>query len=113
MKHLKRTSEEISHDKSKEKLLGFLLSCTSKELEDKIKTLFATQVSDRAEKVIRINLAGGTPEEIEAATNVLSKIDPADPLQMWANIASLVTTRASENRRIDQNTPTVSFANLR
>ena len=32
LKH--RASEEISHNKSKEKLLGLLLSCTSKELED-------------------------------------------------------------------------------
>ena len=69
LKH--HTSEEISHTKSKEKLLSLLLSCTSKELEDKIKTLFATQVSDRAERVVRINLAGRTREEIEAATNVL------------------------------------------
>ena len=106
-------SEEISHNKSKEKLLGLLLSCTSKELEDKIKTMFATQVSDRVAKVIRINLAGGTPEEIEAATNVLPTIDPADPLQTWVNITYLVTTRASGNRRIDQDTATVSFANLR
>ena len=110
-------SEEISHNKSKEKLLDLLLSCTSKELEDKIKTLFANQVSDPAEKVIRINLAGGTPEEIEAATNVLPTIDPADPLQTWANITYLVTTAnlvtTSGNRRIDQDTATVSFANLR
>ena len=111
LKH--HASEEISHNKSEEKLLGLLLSCTSKELEDKIKILFATQVSDRAEKVTRINLAGGTPEEIGAATNVLPTIDPADPLQTWANITYLVTIRASGNRAIDQDTATVSFANLR
>ena len=111
LKH--HASDEISYNKSKEKLLSLLLSCNSKELEDKIKTLFATQVSDRAEKVIRINLAGGTPEEIEAATNVLPTIDPADPLQTWTNITYLVTTSASGNRRIDQDTATVSFANLR
>ena len=111
LKH--HASEEISHNKSKEMLLGLLLSCTSKQLEDKIKTQFAAQVSDRAEKIIRINLAGGTLEEIEAATNVLPTIDPADPLQTWANITYLVTTRASRKRRIDQDTATVSFANLR
>ena len=103
LKH--HASEEISHNKSQEKLLSLLPSCTSKEFEDKI--------SDRAEKAIRINLAGGTPEEIEAATNVLPSIDPADPLQTWANIIYLVTTRASGNRRIDQDTATVSFANHR
>ena len=105
--------EEITYSKSKEKLLGILSSCTSKDLEDKLKTLFATQLSERAEKVVRINLAGGTPADIEEAINLLPVIDPGDPLQTWGNITYLVTTRASGNRRIDQDTATVSFANLR
>ena len=70
LKH--HTSEEISHTKSKEKLLSLPLSCTSKELEDKIKTLFATQVSDRVERVVRI-IVGRTL----VAASISSRVLPA------------------------------------
>ena len=58
-------------------ILGWVPS-TSKEFEDKLKTIFATQLSERAEKVVRINLAGGTPADIEEAINLLPTIDPGD-----------------------------------
>ena len=107
-------NEEKEYTKEKERLLGVLLSTTTKELEDKLKTLFATLSADQLDKINTIR--GSTtlsPAEIATAIGVLVPTNPADPLQTWVNITYLVTTKASGNKRIDQDATTVSFANLR
>ena len=91
-----------------------LLSTTTKELEDKLKTLFTTLAADQAEKIATIRLSVTlTSAKIATAIGILVPTNPADPLQTWVNITYLVTTKASGNNRIDQDAATVSFANLR
>lgn len=111
---IKQTSlAELAYNKSKEKLLGLLISITSKELEDKLKILFTGQIADRTDKAQRISANGGTALQIETALGLLPTINPDDPLQTWTNIVYLVTTKASGNKRIDQDAANVAFANLK
>ena len=114
-KHLLNTLQtKKKYVKKNERLLGVLLSTTTKELEDKLKTLFTTLAADQAEKIATIRLSVTlTPAKIATAIGILVPTNPADPLQTWVNITYLVTTKASGNNRIDQDAATVSFANLR
>ena len=49
------------------------VSVTSKELEDKLNILLASQAADRIDEAKRINAYGGTARQISIATNYFNQ----------------------------------------
>ena len=106
--------------KSKEQLVGIIKSMTDKLLDDKLTTTFQQQQVEVdktiAEMQARPVTAANTAEINAAEVNVFistNRIDTLCPLQIWTNIVFITTTKASGNKRIDQDTAVRQLSNMR
>ena len=111
------------YEKSKPKLHGLLSSMTTRELDEKITahreqtiqisaTSLAATVAAAISSIQNTTKKAGSDEDhnksLEAdITNILC------PLSLWKNIVHVTTTRSNGNRRNDQNTLAINFANLK
>ena len=101
--------------KSKEQLVGIIKSMTDKLLDDKLTTTFQQQQAE-VDKTIAEMQARPVSAANTAEMNVFisaNRIDTVCPLQIWTNIVFITTTKASGNKRIDQDTAVRQLSNMR
>ena len=95
----------MAYEKSKAKLYGVLSSMTTKEVDEKLSVHRSL-----------INVDTTLPNSSRTATAT----QPSDgqaffncPLNLWKDIAHVVTTKSAGNKRIDQEKVTVDFVTMR
>ena len=95
--------------KSKDKLLGTLKSMTTKELDEKLSSLFVQQQATFEQTIQRKTTNANLQADINKFRDD-NMVDSLCPLQNWKNIIFLITTKHSENRRIDQDFALTQFS---
>ena len=103
-------SENFKYELSKPKLIGVLNSITTKEVDDKL-TLHIGAIRKYIESTPEASALTSSPTASSTAVK-MGDINTC-PLTRWRGIVFVTTSKSSGNKRIDQDTASTNFANLR
>lgn len=103
-------SENFKYELSKPKLIGVLNSITTKEVDDKL-TLHIGAIRKYIESTPEASTLTSSPTASSTAVK-MGDINTC-PLTRWRGIVFVTTSKSSGNKRIDQDTASMNFANLR